>query len=67
MKAIERQANKFNFSFCIRLFAVSLGLNWLWEMAQMFAFKLELEDSRTEVFVFCTLASVVDALVTIGI
>ncbi len=36
-------------------------------MAQMFAFKLKPEDSRIEVLVFCTLASVVDALVTIGI
>lgn len=33
----------------------------------MFAFKLKPEDSRIEVLVFCTLASVVDALVTIGI
>ena len=36
-------------------------------MAQMFAYKLKPEDSRIEVLVFCTLASVVDALVTIGI
>ncbi len=42
-------------------------MNWIWEMAQMFAFKLKPEDSRIEILVFCTLASVVDALVTIGI
>ncbi len=33
----------------------------------MFAFALKHEDSRIEVFIFCTLASMVDALVTIGI
>jgi FlaA1/EpsC-like NDP-sugar epimerase len=67
VKSIERRTNKFTFSFYGRLFAVSLGMNWIWEMAQMFAFKLKPEDSRIEILVFCTLASVVDALVTIGI
>jgi len=67
VKSIKRRANKFTCSFYGRLFAVSLGMNWLWEMAQMFAFKLKPEDSRIEILVFCTLASVVDALVTIGI
>lgn len=33
----------------------------------MFAFELKTPDNRIEVFAFCTLAAVIDALVTIGI
>lgn len=36
-------------------------------MAQMFAFEIKPEESRSQVFLFCTLASVIDAAVTIGI
>ncbi len=49
------------------LAGVAFGLNWIWEMAQMFAFELKPDDSRFAVLVFCTLAAAVDALVTIGI
>ncbi len=45
----------------------SFGLNWIWEMAQMFAFEIKPEESRLKVFLFCTLASVIDAALTIGI
>ena len=67
MMTANKLANKFTFLFYIWLFAVSLGINWIWEMAQMFAFKLKPEDSRIQVLVFCTLASVIDGLVTLGI
>ncbi len=36
-------------------------------MAQMSAFEIKPEESRSQVFLFCTLASVIDAAVTIGI
>ena len=42
-------------------------LNWIWEMAQMFAFAVNPEESRLQVFFLCTLASVIDAAVTVGI
>ncbi len=45
----------------------SFGLNWIWEMAQMFAFEIKPEESRLKVILFCTLASVIDAAITIGI
>lgn len=53
--------------FFVFLAIVAFGLNWVWEMAQMFAFEIKPEDSRAKIFLFCTLASVVDALVTIFI
>lgn len=49
------------------LLAVAFGLNWVWEMTQMFAFDAKPGSSRAEVFLFCTLASVVDAGVTAAI
>ncbi len=45
----------------------AFGLNWIWEMAQMFAFEIKPEESPLKVFLFCTLASVVDAIVTAAI
>jgi hypothetical protein len=54
-------------SFYVRLALIAVGLNWLWEMGQMFAFESKPEDSRVKILAFCTLASVVDALVTVGI
>lgn len=49
------------------LAATSFGLNWIWEMAQMFAFEIKPGDSRARIFLFCTLASAGDALVTVFI
>lgn len=46
---------------------IAFILNWFWEMTQMFAFETKPEGDRIRVFVFCTLASIVDALVTVGI
>ncbi|MEP6902291.1 MAG: hypothetical protein ABJA66_11105 [Actinomycetota bacterium] len=53
--------------FYALLAAIAFGLNWLWEMAQMFAFEIKPEDGLGKIFLFCTLAAVIDALVTIGI
>lgn len=36
-------------------------------MSQMFAFEIKPEESRFKVLLFCTLATVVDVLVTVGI
>lgn len=52
--------------FYILLGAVAFGLNWVWEMAQMFAFEF-MPDGGIEIHLFCTLAAVVDAIVTIVI
>lgn len=49
------------------LSAIAFGLNWIWEIGQMFAYVAESGDSWTKSFLFCTLASVGDAIVTIAI
>lgn len=60
---MQKRAEKFYLILAITAF----GMNWIWEMAQMFAFEIKPEESRSQVFLFCTLASVIDAAVTIGI
>ena len=49
------------------LFAVAFGLNWIWEIGQMFAYATEAGDSRTKSFLFCTLAAGADAVITVVI
>ena len=49
------------------LAVTAFGLNWIWEMAQMFAFEIKPEERFWQIFLFCTLATVIDAVVTIGI
>lgn len=49
-------------SFPIRLLAVGFGLNWVWEIGQMFAYRMEAGKSVREILFFCTLGAVVDAL-----
>ena len=49
------------------LAATAFALNWIWEMAQMFAYAKKPADSFAETFIFCTLASIVDAVVTLAI
>jgi hypothetical protein len=49
------------------LSAIAFGLNWIWQIGQMFAYAAEAGDSWTKSFLFCTLASVGDAIVTIAI
>lgn len=60
---MRNKAEKFYLTLAITAFV----LNWLWEMAQMFAFEMKPEESRLQVTLFCTLASVIDAAVTVGI
>ncbi|MDQ3749041.1 MAG: hypothetical protein M3367_08530, partial [Acidobacteriota bacterium] len=49
------------------LSAIAFGLNWIWEIGQMSAYAAEGGDSWTKSFLFCTLASAGDAVVTIAI
>lgn len=60
---MQKRADKFYLILAVTAF----GMNWIWEMAQMFAFEIKPEESRSQVFLFCTLASVIDAAVTIVI
>ena len=60
---MQKRAERFNPTLAITTF----GLNWIWEMAQMVAFEIKPEESPLKVFLFCTLASVIDAAVTIGL
>ena len=49
------------------LSVIAFGLNWIWEIGQMFAYAADAGDSWTKSFLFCTLASVGDSIVTIAI
>ena len=60
---MQKRAEKFYLILAVTAF----GMNWIWEMAQMFAFEIKPEESRSQVFLFCTLASVIDLTVTIVI
>ena len=60
---MQKSAERFYPTLAVTAF----GLNWIWEMAQMFTFEVKPEESRLQVFLFCTLATVIDAAVTIGI
>ncbi len=46
------------------LFAVAFCLNWIWEIAQTFAFEMS-GVSIAKMLLFCTFASVVDGVVTV--
>ncbi len=47
--------------------AVSFGLNFIWEIVQMFAYETDQQGGWIEIHLFCALASVIDAIVTVGI
>ena len=49
------------------LFAVAFGLNWIWEIGQMFAYTTDAGNSWSKSFVICTLAAGTDAFVTVVI
>ena len=49
------------------LSVTAFGLNWIWEIVQMFAYAAEAGDSWTKSFLFCTLATVADAIITVAI
>jgi len=49
------------------LFIFAFGLNWLWEMLQMPAYvKITASSWQAKVFV-CTVASLIDAVITLGV
>lgn len=60
---MQKRAKRFYPTLAITAF----GLNWIWEMAQMFAYQIKPEESIWQIFLFCTLASVIDAIVTAAI
>lgn len=62
-----KTGEKLKLNFYGVLVAVAFGLNWVWEMIQMVAFEVKPGASRAEVFLFCTLAAVLDAGVTAAI
>ena len=48
--------------FPLLLFGAAFGLNWIWEIGQMFTYRAEAEKSAAEILFFCALGSLVDAL-----
>ena len=54
-------------AFYAILFAAAFGLNWVWEVAQMFAYQTELNKGWVKALLACTGASVIDAIVTVAI
>ena len=53
--------------FLLRLFAVALALNWIWEMIQMPAYEGFRGRSRAGPAAMCTAATFVDAVTTVVI
>lgn len=53
--------------FFAALFITSLALNWLWEMIQMPAYSTTAGQSWRSMLLLCTIASLGDAAVTLGI
>ncbi len=49
------------------LFAAAFALNWVWEVAQMFAYQTELNKGWLRALLTCTGSSVIDAIVTVAI
>lgn len=54
---------KISFAFCAILFCIAFGLNFIWEISQTFAFKMG-GVSTAKMLLFCALASIIDAVVT---
>ncbi len=63
----KQSAAVFKVGSLTALAATAFALNWIWEMAQMFAYAKKPADSFAETFIICTLASVIDAMVTLAI
>ena len=64
LKAIDLAKSR---KFYAVLAAVAFGLNWIWEMAQMSVYTAEVGGLWSKSFLFCTLASVIDAATTMAI
>lgn len=52
-------------SFPVILFVAAFVLNWIWEMTQMFAYVEMREQPASKTILFCALASVGDAVLTV--
>jgi len=56
-----------NRSFFVALFVFAFGLNWLWEMLQMPAYVKTTADSWQAKVLVCTVASLIDGVITLGV
>lgn len=56
-----------SFFFLTALFIIAFGLNWLWEMTQILAYAGIEERSWIKVLINCSLASVGDGILTVGV
>lgn len=57
----------FQRSFFVALFVSAFGLNWAWEMLQMPAYAKTIGNSWQTKTLVCTAASVIDAVITLGV
>lgn len=57
----------FQRSFFVALFVSAFGLNWVWEMLQMPAYAKTIGNSWQTKTLVCTAASVIDAVITLGV
>ncbi len=62
---MAKTPDRFRYFFVI-LFVCAFALNWIWEIAQLSAYQTT-EKSILESLLFCTLASVIDALTILAI
>lgn len=56
--------NKLPNKFYSGLFVCAFALNWIWEISQTFAFEMS-GLSTAKMLFFCTLASIIDGVVTV--
>ena len=64
MKLLDKKSS--GRSFYVYLAVISFALNWIWEIAQMSAYRTA-EKSWGETLFFCTLATFIDVLVVLAI
>ncbi|MBA4183332.1 MAG: hypothetical protein H0X49_04885 [Acidobacteria bacterium] len=64
MKLLDKKSSER--SFYVYLAVISFALNWIWEIAQMSAYRTA-EKSWGEELFFCTLATVIDVLAVLAI
>jgi len=64
MKLLDKKSS--GRSFYVYLAVISFALNWIWEIAQMSAYRTA-EKSWGETLFFCTLATFIDVLAVLAI
>ena len=64
MKLLDKKSSGRSFYVCLAV--ISFALNWIWEIAQMSAYRTA-EKSWGETLFFCTLATVIDVLAVLAI